>query len=354
MSGLTPEPWLQLRGVQKSFPRHRKDPPQPVLRGLDLEIAKGECLVLLGASGSGKTTTLRLLAGFEQPDAGSIHCEGRLWDKTMPPEKRGVAMVFQEAALYPHLNVRGNLEFGLGKITGKTAEVLNEVIAHTGIGTWMDKRPDQLSGGEKQRVSLARALSRDRPLLLCDEPLSQLDMASRTELRRMLRDWQQRRRLTLVYVTHDQTEAMALADRLAILSDGRVLECAASQELYLNPQHLATAQLLGSPSINIFTSKPHMCSLNMENESRLSPGRTSCFRAEDLRVAAPGEGMLVTVIQREFGGHETVYTLKTVSPEGVELRWRSAEHSYAVGDSLRIAIIPGKSLEFASDTGLRC
>lgn len=352
MSTPTPDAWLQLRGVKKSFAQGRKQPSVPVLKGLDLEVRQGECLVLLGASGSGKTTTLRLLAGFEQAEAGSIHCGGRLWDAAVPPDKRGVAMVFQEAALYPHLNVLGNLEFGLGKITGETAQVLSEVVAYTGIGAWMQRRPEQLSGGEKQRVSLARALSRNRPLLLCDEPLSQLDVASRTELRRMIRDWQRRKGLTVVYVTHDQAEAMALADRLAILKDGRVLECASPEELYARPEHLATAQFLGSPGINVFETRQEEGEWRMPWGEGVAAGQANVgIRPEHWKVARAEEGFAVTVIEREYAGHETVYTLACAAPGNCELRWRTGESGYALGESLRLAVDWSRALFFQRDAG---
>jgi multiple sugar transport system ATP-binding protein len=250
--------------VCKSFPSTVR-----ALDGLTLHVADGELLVLIGASGSGKTTTLRLLAGLESPTSGTVHIAGR--DVTrVPPYRRNVAFVFQRPALYPHLCVRENLLFGqalrsswwrwLGRRSSVSGHQLDEVVQMLHLEEFLDRRPAELSGGQQQRVVLGRALLRRPGIFLLDEPLAHLDPPLRLEMRRDLHLLQRRLRATICYVTHDQDEAMALGDRVAVLDRGKLLQVDRPAVLYEQPVHLRVAQLLGSPPINLLDGLLIRCS----------------------------------------------------------------------------------------------
>lgn len=208
-----------------------------VLHPLDLNLAGGEFLVVLGPSGSGKSTLLRLLMGVDAAAGGEIHLDGRRID-TLPPERRDVAMVFQNYALFPHLDVRRNLLFGLRmKLVPEAEQVrrLEEVVAMCRIGPWLHRLPHQLSGGQRQRVALARALVMRPSLMLFDEPLSNLDVELRAELREELLGLHRRLGMTCVYVTHDQEDAMILGDQVLLLDSGRAMEVGTPRDLYHRP-----------------------------------------------------------------------------------------------------------------------
>jgi ABC-type sugar transport system ATPase subunit len=218
------------------------------LEGVDLDVADGELLVLVGPSGSGKTTLLRLVAGLDQPTAGSVRLGGK--DLAgVPPHKRNVALVFQNLALYGHLTVADNLAFGLnherrsGRI-GEAAEML-------GIDHLLDRMPAELSGGEQQRVALGRAIVRQPAALLLDEPLSSLDAPVRRSLRRELRRLQRQLGVPTIYVTHDQAEALALGDRIAVLDRGRLQQVGSPDEIYNQPANVRVAKFFGPQGMNI-------------------------------------------------------------------------------------------------------
>jgi ABC-type sugar transport system ATPase subunit len=219
---------------------------------IDLDIEPGEFVVLVGPSGCGKTTILRMLAGLEEPTAGHIFIGDRdVVD--LGPAERDIAMVFQNYALYPHMTVRKNLAFGL-KMRGTPPTEIDERVAHAagmlGMADLLDRRPQQLSGGQRQRVALGRALVREPKVFLFDEPLSNLDAQLRTEMRREIARLHARLRTTMVYVTHDQVEAMTLGDRVVILDRGRVQQCATPMEAYRRPANLFVSRFLGTPKIN--------------------------------------------------------------------------------------------------------
>jgi multiple sugar transport system ATP-binding protein len=222
---------------------------------LQMEIAEGELLVLLGPSGCGKTTTLRLVAGLEEVTSGQLWLDGELAND-IPPQYRHVAMVFQQGALYPHLTVRGNLSFPL-KITGQADKhAINdrvlEIARGLGIEDTLDRRPSMLSGGERQRVAMGRALMRGEPkVLLMDEPLASLDAALRGGLRAEIGSLVKTMGLTTLYVTHDQVEALTLADRIAVLRAGRLEDIGTPTRIYEDPATAFTAAFLGSPPINL-------------------------------------------------------------------------------------------------------
>ena len=242
---------LGIRGVEKAYGR------TPILKGIDLEVEDGEFVVLVGPSGCGKSTLLRAIAGLEPVDAGSVHVGER--DVTgEEPAKRGVSMVFQNYALYPHMDVAGNMGFGL-KMAGTEPSTISRAIDRAagilGIGSHLAKRPAALSGGQKQRVAIGRAITRAPEAFLFDEPLSNLDAALRTRMRVELGRLHAELGATMVYVTHDQVEAMTMADRIVVLSAGRVEQVGAPLELYRRPVNRFVAGFLGSPRMNVIDAR---------------------------------------------------------------------------------------------------
>lgn len=223
------------------------------VNSVDLTVGEGELFVLLGPSGSGKSTTLRLIAGLETPSSGTIHLNGRQIEK-LACSDREISMVFQSPALYPHMSVGENLAFGL-KLrhtpSSERAERIASVAGLLGIGELLARSPETLSGGEQQRVSLARGLVTRPKLFLLDEPFSNLDAPARADFRRELRRLQQGLGIPMLYVTHDQSEAMALGDRIGVLRAGRVEQAGTPEELYLEPSNVFIAGFFGSPPMNL-------------------------------------------------------------------------------------------------------
>jgi iron(III) transport system ATP-binding protein len=221
------------------------------VKNVELEVGSGEILGLLGPSGSGKTTTLRIIAGLETPSAGKIVFDNQDYTN-LAPEKRGFGMVFQNYALFPHLNVFENVAFGLKArkfAKEEIAQKVSEALAFVRLEEFETRRIDELSGGQQQRVAIARALAIEPQLLLFDEPLSNLDVSLREETRRELRETIKKLNLTAVYVTHDQDEAFALCDRIAILVDGELLQTGTPRELYDKPESVAAAKFLGKNNL---------------------------------------------------------------------------------------------------------
>ncbi len=219
--------------------------------GVSLDVARGECIALLGPSGCGKTTTLRLVAGFITPDSGHILIGGRAVERD-PPHRRQIGMVFQNYALFPHLTAAGNVAFGLEMRHLPRAERdarVAEALSMVGLAQLADRYPARMSGGQQQRVALARALVIRPELLLLDEPLSNLDAGLRVEMREEIARLRTAAGITTLFVTHDQEEALALADRVAVMDRGRIVECATPAELTERPRHLFTARFLGARSV---------------------------------------------------------------------------------------------------------
>jgi ABC-type sugar transport system ATPase subunit len=227
--------------------------------GIDLTIADGEFTVLLGPSGCGKTTTLNAIAGLEEPTAGRILFDGEEV-QDVPVHKRDIAMVFQSYALYPNRTVRGNIEFGLRVRRTPKAEIaarLQRAAELVGLEDLLDRRPRELSGGQQQRVALARAIVRRPAVFLFDEPLSNLDAKLRAEMRVEIKSLQLELGGTFVYVTHDQTEAMSMADTVVVMNDGRVQQTGPPLEIYDHPVNLLVAEFIGSPKMNVIEGRLH-------------------------------------------------------------------------------------------------
>ena len=236
---------LEVRSVSKRFGARE------VLKSLSLDIAAGEFLTLLGESGSGKTTLLRLVAGFEQPTAGEIWMRGSRLD-TLPPYRRRVNTVFQQYALFPHLNVSENVAYGLHAANAPKPEIparVNDALAMVRMQEYASAKPSKLSGGQQQRIALARALVNRPELLLLDEPLSALDANLRKEMQSELKSLQRDVGITFLFVTHDQEEAMALSDRIALLRNGALEQVASPREIYAHPATAYTAQFIGQTNL---------------------------------------------------------------------------------------------------------
>ena len=240
---------LTLRGVRKIFDKTE------VLHGIDLDVDDGEFVVFVGPSGCGKSTLLRVISGLETIDGGELQIGGEVVNN-LSPRERGIAMVFQSYALYPHMSVYKNMAFGL-KIDGMTADQIDQRIRAAAeklqLDKLLDRKPGQLSGGQRQRVAIGRAIVRDPRVFLFDEPLSNLDAALRVQMRIEIARLQKSLNTTTIYVTHDQVEAMTLADKIVVLSEGKVEQVGAPMDLYHRPANTFVAGFIGSPAMNLMT-----------------------------------------------------------------------------------------------------
>jgi multiple sugar transport system ATP-binding protein len=278
--------FLELKGVEKTYPDGTK-----AVRGIDLSIREGEFVVLLGPSGCGKTTTLRMIAGLELATGGSITLAGR--DVTaLRPSQRDVGMVFQFYALYPHLSVRENIAFPLRSAGLPRPEVerrVEEVAGRMGLQDLLRRHPKQLSGGDQQRVSLARAMVRRPAVYLMDEPLGTLDADQRAEMREFIRARQLESKVTTIYVTHDQEEAMSLADRVVVMEGGRIRQAGAPAEVYDKPASLFVANFVGSPGMNVLAAEATPDGRLVARGADLALPLTRTLPAGPLRLGIRGE-----------------------------------------------------------------
>ncbi|HEY2745145.1 MAG TPA: ABC transporter ATP-binding protein [Polyangia bacterium] len=316
-----------------------------VLGDVSLSVADGELLVLVGPSGCGKSTLLRCIAGLEELSRGAILMDGADITRAEPRD-RDIAMVFQSYALYPHLTVRDNLAFGLkmrktpkdeiGRRIGEAAEML-------GLTPLLDRRPAQLSGGQRQRVAMGRAVVRRPKVFLFDEPLSNLDAALRGQMRVELMRLHQRLSATMVYVTHDQVEAMTLADRIAVLSGGVLMQVGAPSQLYGRPANLFVAKFIGTPEMNVLDARAAQAS---RLTGALPATVTSVgVRAEDLRIVPSGVAATVDVV--EHLGAEALVHLRV---EMIELIARVEAHAVPrSGERVHVAIDPTRLHCFGGD-----
>ena len=317
----------------------------------------GKFVVLLGPSGCGKSTVLRLIAGLEEPTAGRIFIDGR--DVTrLAPEKRKVSMVFQSYALFPHLSVAENVVFGL-KVRrlakARRAERLKRVAELVGLSAQLDRKPSQLSGGQRQRVALARAIVAENPICLMDEPLSNLDAQLRHGMRVEIRALQQRLGMTVVYVTHDQVEAMSMADKVLLIREGRIEQEGTPEELYAKPVSVFAAKFIGTPAMNLLALEdgPHGALVRGTAEPagpRRGAGLMLGVRPEHVRLVKEG-GVRGTVTSAEYHGADTIVTAR-VGGETV-LGRASGKLAVAAGAPVRLAWDADAAHLFDSQTGRR-
>ena len=310
---------VTLRDVRKSYG------PVEVIKGVDIDIADGEFVVFVGPSGCGKSTLLRMIAGLEDITSGTLEIDGERMNDRQPKD-RGIAMVFQTYAIFPHMTVRENVAFGL-TIAGASKADKEAKVAEAArilqMEHLLDRRPSQLSGGQRQRVAIGRAIVRDPKVFLFDEPLSNLDAALRMDMRMEIGKLHQSLDASMIYVTHDQVEAMTLADKIVVLKDGAVMQVGSPMELYHEPANLFVAGFLGAPSMNFIDVEvtemsadtatvrhPALAPITLAHAGRaVSAGGRAILgvRPQYLRPAAPDDAMLHgTVVLAERLGAETV------------------------------------------------
>jgi multiple sugar transport system ATP-binding protein len=318
---------VRLEGIRKTYPNGHV-----AARDLDLEIADGEFMVLVGPSGCGKSTALRIIAGLESPTGGRVLIGDR--DVTgLPPQERDIAMVFQNYALYPHMTVRENLGFGL-RMRGVDRAVIEQRVVKAAeslaLGSVLDRKPGQLSGGQRQRVALGRAMVREPLAFLFDEPLSNLDAKLRVETRAELARLHRRLSATIVYVTHDQEEALTLGSRVAVLRDGIVEQVAPPMELYRRPATQFVGGFVGSPAMNFLPG----------GIVGRTDGATLGVRPHDITLVAPGQGDLDARVD-------------VVEPRGSELLIYLELGGTAGGGELRVVAPPEQVVTADATVGVR-
>jgi multiple sugar transport system ATP-binding protein len=325
--------FLQLKKIEKHFGS------VSVIKGIDLEIQKGEFVVFVGPSGCGKSTLLRLIAGLEAVNAGSIHLDGR--DITMlPSSKRDLAMVFQSYALYPHMSVYDNMSFAL-TLAKADPKVIDEKVQQAAkilnLGPYLQRTPRDLSGGQRQRVAIGRAIVRAPKVFLFDEPLSNLDAALRGQTRVEIAKLHRDLGATTVYVTHDQVEAMTLADRVVVLRDGMIEQVGTPLELYDRPANQFVAQFIGTPQMNLVAAKL-VPQLSGAFSIPLPADGFVGLRPESVSLQSPGNGQLQGKVDLiEALGAETLVYI--TSEQGAQLVARqNTRTAVRVGDSVGVAI----------------
>jgi multiple sugar transport system ATP-binding protein len=344
-------PYVHLKSVVKKFGQVE------VIHGVDLEIEKEEFTVFVGPSGCGKTTLLRMIAGLEEVDGGEIHIAGDRVDKVAPAD-RGIAMVFQTYALYPHMTVFENMAFGLKIIKTKPDEIrrqVREAAQILQISEILDRKPKQLSGGQRQRVAIGRAIVRDPKVFLFDEPLSNLDAKLRVQMRVELTRLHKELKATMIYVTHDQVEAMTMADKIVVLNGGHVEQVGKPLDLYHHPRNRFVAGFIGSPAMNFLEARietisdesigvsieggspvsiPCMPNANIKTGDTVTVG----IRPEHVTPEAPGDAQVtgdVYAIER-LGGDTYIYLNMR---DGTELNVHASEDiSAGFGDRMKIGI----------------
>ena len=327
----------------------------PALDGLDLTIEGGEFVALLGPSGCGKSTALNCLAGLLPLSGGTITLDERRID-TVPPEQRGFGMVFQNYALFPHMSVRANIGFGLRMVKVAKAEAgrrVDEAIRLVQLGEHADKFPAQLSGGQQQRVAIARAIVLEPALVLMDEPLSNLDAKLRLEMRTEIKRIHQTLGLTTVYVTHDQEEALSLADRLVLLRDGTVQQVGAPEEVYAEPANRFVAGFMGYrnewelPVTSTADKSVVLGELTGTRREDLGAVAVAAIRPEDFTVGDGPNALEVDVEVVEYQGREQAVQARTA--DGTALHLRVAAR-LAPGDHVTVSVPPERVLVFAAES----
>ncbi|SFA90291.1 multiple sugar transport system ATP-binding protein [Rhizobium sp. NFR07] len=308
---------LQLSSIRKAFGDHE------VLKGIDLDVKEGEFVIFVGPSGCGKSTLLRVIAGLEDATSGSIRIDGKEV-ATVPPAKRGIAMVFQSYALYPHLTVKDNMGLGLKQAGTPKSEIedrVSKASAMLSLEPYLARRPAELSGGQRQRVAIGRAIVREPSLFLFDEPLSNLDAALRVQTRLEIARLHKRLKATMIYVTHDQVEAMTLADKIVVLSAGAIEQVGSPMELYNRPANIFVAGFIGSPQMNFIPAD--------------QLGETGCktigIRPEHISLSRESGDWKGKVVHAEHLGADTILYLETETAGLVTVRL-FGEHRYDADD----------------------
>ncbi len=323
---------LSLRGVTKSYGKAE------IIKGIDLDVADGEFVVFVGPSGCGKSTLLRMIAGLEDVTGGQVSIDGQ--DVTNEaPANRGIAMVFQTYALYPHLTVRDNMGLGLrqaGQDRAQVAGAVGQASALLALDPYLDRRPAELSGGQRQRVAIGRAIVRTPKLFLFDEPLSNLDAELRVATRIEIAGLHRRLGATMVYVTHDQVEAMTLASRIVVMRAGRVEQVGTPMGLYADPANTFVAGFIGSPRMNFLKS----AALGQQ-------GETTGVRPEHLALSREAGPIAGTVSHVERLGAETLVYVHT-EPHGLLTVRLFGEHDHDVGEA--VFLTPDDARAFHFDT----
>ena len=340
-------PGVILRNVVKSFGE------TDVIHGVDIDIQEGEFCVLVGPSGCGKSTILRMIAGLENATGGKILIGSEDVTKTDPAD-RGVAMVFQTYALYPHMTVAANIGFGL-RMNGIPKSVIQQKVSETSrvlkLEPLLDRKPKSLSGGQRQRVAIGRAIIRDPKVFLFDEPLSNLDAELRVKMRVELSRLHKEIGATMIYVTHDQVEAMTMADRIVVLRDGRVEQIGTPMDLYSNPHNRFVASFIGSPSMNFFTAEVSAIGLNIPAISQnIKPDivlQNMLFevgiRPEHLKLVPSKVGAQVELIEK-LGGLTYVY-LEALNGEKIVVSTHEI-CNLRLGDFAKVSCNPSQVLVF--------
>ncbi|RXJ68167.1 ABC transporter ATP-binding protein [Halarcobacter ebronensis] len=330
--------YIKLKNITKKYNK------KMVIEDLNFEIKKGSFTVLLGPSGCGKSTTLRMIAGLEEISSGQILIDGKDVSK-LPASKRGISMVFQSYALFPHLSVKDNILFGLKvrKVAKEEREKrLKKVAKLVGLEGLLESKPSQLSGGQKQRVALARAFVAKSKICLMDEPLSNLDAKLRHEMRIEIKKLQQQLNMTVLYVTHDQTEAMSMADHIILLNKGVIEQQGSPKELYENVATTFVGKFIGTPPMNIINIKKENEKILIDNQeiktsysSRIT--EDICFlgiRPEDIYFEEKNRGLEGEIIYQDYHGSDTILGIQTLNSNldnPILMRIQKAEN-YINGD----------------------
>jgi multiple sugar transport system ATP-binding protein len=347
-----------IRDVRKAFGL------TPVIHGVTVTIGDGEFVVLVGPSGCGKSTLLRMLAGLENITAGEIKIGDRVVNN-LPPKERDVAMVFQNYALYPHMTVAANMAFSM-KLRGAPKDEIEKRVSRAaeilGLLPLLGRYPRQLSGGQRQRVAMGRAIVRDPQVFLFDEPLSNLDAKLRVQMRTEIKELHQRLKTTTVYVTHDQIEAMTMADKIVVMHDGRVEQIGAPLELYDKPQNIFVAGFIGSPAMNFLSGAiqnngslafagPEGARLPLAVAPAGSDGRAAIYGVRPEHFALADDGADATVQVVEPTGSELQVIAKLGGQE-VTAVFRE-RHQFKPGDKIRLKPNPSLVHLFDAATGQR-
>ena len=324
---------LSLRNIHKSFGSVE------VLTDINLEVDEGEFVIFVGPSGCGKSTLLRIIAGLEDATSGDVLI-GDEWVNALPPSDRGIAMVFQTYALYPHLTVRKNMSLGL-KQAKKSAEYIEERVGVAAdmleLAPYLDRRPAELSGGQRQRVAIGRAIVRNPKLFLFDEPLSNLDAALRVNTRLEIANLHRELQSTIIYVTHDQVEAMTLADKIVVLQGGRIEQVGSPMDLYNDPDNLFVAGFIGSPAMNFLDTK--LFDLPAEV-------KTVGLRPESISLADAGQIIGVVSHLEHLGADTNVYV--NIGEGLITVRILGQEE-YEVGTTVHLDFATDDMFLFDSD-----